>query len=218
MARGWLSVLPGVRASRQQVEQFAAEWETHNERELAELGPDDDVYVALGDSLTQGIGASSLDATWVHILTEQLRRGGRPVRLLNLSKSGGKIGDVLDDQLPRIADLGRIPTVVTCTVGSNDLIGSVRFNATVHKMGTLLSEIPDHSVVATLPDRGSVVARSFNKRLRTAAAEACIELAEVAPLAFRGRRTFASDWFHPSDFGYQAWLQAFADALGVDGV
>ena len=52
-----------------------------------------------------------------------------------------------------------------------------------------------------------------NRRLRVAAAEASVQWAEVAPLAYRGRKTYASDYFHPNDSGYEAWLIAFAAAL-----
>lgn len=215
MARDWLSVLPGVRAARRQVEDFASLWQAHNERELEEIGGDDELYVALGDSLSQGIGASTMDSAWPISLTNRMAANGRRVRLVNLSKSGGKIEDVVDEQLPRLHELDRVPSVVTCTVGSNDLIGSVRFRSTVAQMSALLQVVPDHTVVATLPDRGSLVARAFNKRLRLAAAESSITLADVAPRAFRGRGMFAPDLFHPSDAGYEAWLDAFAEALGV---
>ena len=215
MAGRLLSLLPGARTTKRQVDLFAAQWQEHNAQTLATLTDAEKLFVALGDSLTQGIGATSIQASWVTALADRAGANGPPVRVLNFSKSGGKIDDVMDDQLPQLATLPRPPAVVTCTVGSNDLIGSPRFRMTVEKMRTLLEALPESAVVATLPDRGSLVARAFNRRLRLAAAAASVRLADVAPLAFRGRKTFAPDWFHPSDIGYEAWLIAFADALDL---
>ena len=215
MAGRLLSLIPGVRATKRQVGEFAERWAEHNDRELAALATSDALVVAVGDSLSQGIGASSIEASWVLALATRLSSPGQSARVINLSKSGGKISDVLDTQLPRLVDLGRQPDLVTCTVGSNDLIGSLRFSATVERMRVLLETLPDQAVMATIPDRGSLVAKAFNNQLRTAAAESAVRLADVAPLAYRGRRTYASDWFHPNDNGYAAWLAAFAAALDL---
>ncbi|NNC91902.1 MAG: SGNH/GDSL hydrolase family protein [Acidimicrobiia bacterium] len=208
-----LSLLPGVRATKRQVEIFAEAWRSHNDNVLATLSANDRLLVALGDSLTQGIGASSIETNWVLSLADRLHTDESPVRVINLSESGGKIDDVMHEQLPRLTALDRPPAVVACTVGSNDLIGSPRFAATVDRMRALLDALPETAVIATIPDRGSLIAKAFNRRLRSAAEEASVRLAEVAPLAYRGRRTYAKDFFHPNDNGYEAWLSAFAAAL-----
>ncbi len=207
-------MLPGVRATRAQVDEFATAWRHRNDGELAALSPEDRLFIALGDSLSQGIGATSLESTWVIRLARELESGGAGrVRVVNLSVSGGRIGDVLATQLPRLEAIGVRPAVVTCTVGSNDLIGSPRFGRAVDEMRMLLGELPSGAVMATIPDRGSLVAKAFNRRLRHAVAEHPVRLADIAPLAYRGRKTYAPDWFHPNDRGYEAWFATFAAVL-----
>ena len=53
--------LPGVRKVHGQVARYAAEWEKANGAALAGAGP---LWVVLGDSTAQGIGAPSWDEGW----------------------------------------------------------------------------------------------------------------------------------------------------------
>ena len=123
---GWLvrtlgTVVPGVRRTGEQIEVFAAEWHRRN---LAALQSGRPLLVALGDSLAQGIGASSIDHGYVGRLATEF---ANEVAVVNLSRSGAKIPDVLDRQLRilgdlRLRDLGIEPVAITCTVGNNDLL------------------------------------------------------------------------------------------------
>jgi hypothetical protein len=71
-------LLPGVRSVRRQIDPFAEQWARANRAALAADGP---LWVALGDSMTQGIGASSFDRGWVGQLADRLRVQGRPHRV-----------------------------------------------------------------------------------------------------------------------------------------
>ena len=54
--------------------------------------PGDLVYVALGDSAAQGIGASTSDNGYVGLVADRLReRTGNPVLGVNLSRSGATV-------------------------------------------------------------------------------------------------------------------------------
>jgi lysophospholipase L1-like esterase len=98
---------------------FADHWQTHNEQVLrtAAAGP---LWVVLGDSTAQGLGAPSPEYGYVgQALGALRRRTGLPWQVLNLSASGSLIRDVLHHQLPRLpasADL------VTCGIGINDVL------------------------------------------------------------------------------------------------
>ncbi|MBW3639915.1 MAG: hypothetical protein KY451_08715, partial [Actinobacteria bacterium] len=62
------------------------------------------VYVALGDSAAQGIGASSLQRGYISLVADRLAGStGRPVQVINLSSSGARIRDVIEEQLPELA-------------------------------------------------------------------------------------------------------------------
>jgi len=66
------------------------------------------VYVALGDSAAQGIGASHPERGYVGLLAERIReQTGRPVQVVNLSRSGATVRDLLDTQLSPLRELRR---------------------------------------------------------------------------------------------------------------
>lgn len=80
------------------------------------------LYVAFGDSAAQGIGASEPDKSYVGLIAQRLRDStGRPVKVANLSKSGARIRDVLDVQLPALDTMARAPDLVTVAIGGNDI-------------------------------------------------------------------------------------------------
>ncbi|MHB8274889.1 MAG: hypothetical protein ACYDC9_09005 [Dermatophilaceae bacterium] len=68
------------------------------------------MYVTLGGSAAQGVGASSPRRGYVSLVAEQLSRStGRPVRVINLSRSGARVRDVVDEQQPRLAGMPSRP-------------------------------------------------------------------------------------------------------------
>lgn len=80
------------------------------------------LYVARGDSAAQGIGASRPERGYVGLVAQRLRdTTGRPVQVVNLSRSGARIADVLERQLPELAALGRTPDLLTVAIGGNDV-------------------------------------------------------------------------------------------------
>ena len=106
----------GVTALRADCVSFAEYWQAHNEQVLAGDGP---LWVALGDSTAQGLGAAAPLCGYVGQALSQLRQAsGQPWRVLNLSVSGSLIRDVLTSQLPGI---GVTPDLVTCGIGFNDI-------------------------------------------------------------------------------------------------
>ncbi|MFC4950421.1 SGNH/GDSL hydrolase family protein [Pseudonocardia sp. GCM10023141] len=80
-------LLPGVREVQEQIEPYALAWQRHNREALAGTGP---LWVALGDSMTIGVGASAYDRGWVGLLAA--RKPGW--RVVNLAISGGRVRDV----------------------------------------------------------------------------------------------------------------------------
>jgi hypothetical protein len=90
----------GVIALRGDCITFASHWDAHNDRAITEAGP---LWVVLGDSTAQGLGAPSPMGGYVgQVLAGLQQRTGQRWRVLNLSLSGALIRDVLRDQLPRV--------------------------------------------------------------------------------------------------------------------
>ncbi|HEY0258967.1 MAG TPA: SGNH/GDSL hydrolase family protein [Lacisediminihabitans sp.] len=193
-----------------------AKW-WHNERDK----PGELLYVAVGDSAAQGVGASKPGRSYVGLIAEHLRkRTGRTVRVVNLSVSGARIREALALQLPALRRL--IPDVLTVAIGAND-IASFDKHRFERELEELYSALPPGAVVADVPsfyvgvaERNAVVAGSIVRRLATKYGF------PVAPLHATTRRQgvaryalnqAAADFFHPNDRGYRVWASAFLPVL-----
>jgi len=178
------------------------------------------LYVALGDSAAQGIGASTPERGYVGLLAERMReRTGRPVQVVNLSVSGATISDLVDEQLPQLQGLQ--PDVVTVAIGGNDVrtYDAESFSAEVE---TLTAALPAGSFIADVPDfmHGSWEEHAIEAG-GVIAASARAQGLRVVPLhqtqSGRGASAmatdFAADWFHPNDRGHRVWADAFWNEL-----
>ena len=181
------------------------------------------LYVAIGDSAAQGIGASRPDKSYVGQIADELRTTtGRSIRVVNLSVSGATTSLAVRDQLPRFRELcGLRPDVVTVSIGANDIAewDPARFDRNIR---SIFAELPLHAVVADLPcfyfPQNERKVAEANRMLRAAAREHGLV---VAPLHDATRRQglrgiltqFARDMFHPNDHGYAVWAEAFRPAL-----
>jgi acyl-CoA thioesterase I len=178
------------------------------------------VVAVLGDSAAQGVGASRPERGWVGRVAAALEdRTGGPVMVHNLSRSGARTGDVVRDQLPRLAELD--PDLVLVGVGGND----VRDGSAVgmaDDVEALAAGLPEASVVADAPwFMHGVWADASEEASALVAAAARRHGLRVAGLQHaqheRGWRAmatdFAADWFHPNDRGHRVWARAFLAAL-----
>ncbi|HSH22625.1 MAG TPA: GDSL-type esterase/lipase family protein [Acidimicrobiales bacterium] len=214
--RRWAGgLLPGAAARRLQVVEFAAAWRESNEAALSTVGP---LWVALGDSTGQGIGASAWNRGYVGQLLERLRRERDPTwTVVNLSRSGARVADVLDEQVPALGTTPRV-RLVTCAVGANDLLRADERRVRAD-LARLVTELPGGAVLATLP-QGIRPARAaaHNAFIVERASALALVVADVwAYTAPPWRGKVSADHFHPNDYGYADWTAAFADAVGLGG-
>lgn len=175
------------------------------------------VYVALGDSTAQAIGATSPARGYVGLLASEIgAKTGRPVRVINLSKTGAKIDDVLNRQLPELKASGVTPDLITMEIGANNLLAFDASNFQ-SEYDQVLAQLPQgKTVVSDMP--------AFGGRIHVhgddvAASKLIHQLAQrrgipVAPLydtlnAHQGLRIYAADYFHPSNYAYTLWRDAF---------
>ena len=181
------------------------------------------LYAALGDSAAQGIGASHPDRGYVGVLARRLGDATRrPVEVVNLSRSGARLNDVLDVQLPALAALGRTPDVVTVAIGGNDIVAYDR--ALFAEQAELLADaLPDGAYVADAPyfmhgrwERDSrqaadlLIAAAARRGLRPVALHDAQQARGWPAMA----TDFAADWFHPNDRGHRVWADAFWHQMG----
>lgn len=206
-----------------QLARYQRYWDRVNQKPPAQ---DELVYVAFGDSAAQGVGASAPDKGYVGLIAESLATANdKPVRIINLSKSGAKASDVLSTQLPKYRAL-ELPRgqaqILTIEIGANDIISfnSAKFEKDMDK---LMSELPKATVMSDIPSfAGSRLARyedrvaEANRILYDLAAKHGYELAGLHSQVRKnhGLRTFSADFFHPSDYGYKTnWLPVFMDRI-----
>lgn len=185
------------------------------------------VYVALGDSAAQGVGAITANGGYVGQFAKRLEaKHGRPVRVINISKSGAKVQDVINDQLPLLK--GYKADVITLDIGGNDI---ATFDASRFKseFTELVSKLPAGAYVADVPFFGGRTQLPFfgsgqAEKFVLIANEIIVDVTKDKPLTVvpmhqvtkerNGRQIwyYAPDYFHPNDLGYRAWTDAFWDS------
>ena len=217
----------GVAAMRADRATFASYWAAHNDRVRHERAtqPDasaDPLWVVLGDSTAQGLGAPGPHGGYVGQTLTQLRRNtGRHWRVINLSLSGGLTCDVLAQQIPLLAD--EQPDLVTCGAGANDILFSTPAKLFAD-LRELLKAVPDNTVLLDLPlltGFWGIVGRisvpyitRMNRIIHEVGLQRGLPVAEVSahftpPWAGK----FSVDNFHPSQDGYRDWTRALLAAL-----
>ena len=185
------------------------------------------LYVALGDSTVEGVGATSPDRNYVSRLHERLRAVYPSARVVNLGAGGATSADVLLRQLDRA--IGLRPHLVTLSIGPNDITTRVPA-ATYEKnletiLGRLRYETTAVAVVNLIPDL-AVTPRFSRSRLREAVGRQTIVFnealerkgrahgAELVNLYAASQREvplqpelISADGYHPSDTGYARWAE-----------
>jgi lysophospholipase L1-like esterase len=202
--------VPGIARVHAQVRPFAAAWLAANAEAQRGEGP---LWVALGDSMSQGIGARDISGGWVGQLHARLTAEGHRIRLVNLSVTGARVRDVVDQQLPQLHALGR-PALITVLAGANDMFPRGRRAAAVGQFAALLDQLPaGRSVIAALPRRNAH-ALSINALIDSAATRGKVRIADLRPMTVRSLiGTRAEDHFHPNERGYARITEAFGQAI-----
>lgn len=195
-----------------------------NERAQQEKKPNSITLISLGDSLAQGVGASNTKYSYVGRLETALReKTSLPVHVINLSKSGAKIQDVINDQVPQLKGIDMNKnTIITLDVGTNDVTrGSYgdQFKSDIEK---LFSQLPQQTVVADLPYLGKSRWQSKNQNIEQANVilrEAAQKYGLTVLPIYQNLKTnsslsvYSADFFHPSNYGYEIWFDTFWPAV-----
>ncbi len=217
----------GVAAMRADRATFASYWAAHNDRVRQERANDENatrgpLWVVLGDSTAQGLGAPGPKGGYVGQALTQLRRNtGQHWRVINLSVSGALTRDVLAQQIPLLAD--EQPDLVTCGAGANDILFSAP-GKLFADLRELLKAVPDNTVLLDLPlltGFWGIVGRisvpyitRMNRVIHEVAERRALPVAEVsANFTPPWVGKFSVDNFHPSQDGYRDWTRALLAAV-----
>ncbi|MGJ7441620.1 SGNH/GDSL hydrolase family protein [Aquipuribacter sp. MA13-6] len=184
--------------------------------------PGDVVHLALGDSLSQGIGSSSPATSFVSVLAGDLaERTGERVRVVNLSVTGATTAELVRDQLPRFVELlaeleaDGVPVgLVTVCIGANDA-GTTSPEDYRRDLRTVLDALPAGSYVTDVPDfnggprQEPAAALAVVAREEVAAREDLVLVPLEAATGDQSTEEYAADFFHPSDEGYRRYVEVF---------
>ena len=208
-------VLPGVGSVHRQIPPYAALWHAANADSIRRPGAR---WIVLGDSMSQGIGASSFDAGWVNQVSDKFGPDDG-YNIVNLSASGARVPDILEQQLPAWRSLPERDDddprndLVTVLIGSNDLLRKQFRDTFTAAFELLLGELPAGTVIATLPQpRRAAIA--VNALIDDAVRHRGMVIADMRSrtvASWRGK--LAADHFHPNDLGYQGIAKVFHAAI-----
>jgi lysophospholipase L1-like esterase len=193
-------------------------------------------FVALGDSITVGLGDPMPGRRWrgwAGLLAESLGEPGQ-VEYHNLAELGAQTHTLVERQLA--AALALRPTVASVIVGVND---TLRGSFNIHRSGAALNYAVRElratgAIVLTcrLPDPGRMfrlpegLARQFARRIRAintlsetiAAKHDTVHFDPTARPDVYDRRMWSVDRLHPSERGHRMLARNFALRLAERGV
>jgi acyl-CoA thioesterase-1 len=186
-------------------------------------------YLALGDSLTQGVGAlDEQTGAFPALLSERWRADGCDVELRNVGVSGYTAGQVVTDQLPAIEDFK--PTLITFQAGANDIANGVPISEYRENIRTVLDAATASGarviVLAQNEWFRSPEGQNYGTDLaaqRTAFDAALIEETTARGIEFVDLRPlyqeqadgglWVEDGIHPTPDAYDAWWAEIASAV-----
>lgn len=182
------------------------------------------VYVSLGDSSVEGLGASSQERTYPGVIFHAIKETYPTAVWHNLGKHESKTSDVINTQLEKAISLQ--PDLVTISVGANDIrfrTRRVRFERELSlllkrlksetRAEIVMNNIPDLSLTPRIPKKLKAYTKlqvwRFNKVIEKLAKNAEVILVDIFHqsriYAIHYPEMIAPDGFHPTDFGYAIW-------------
>ncbi len=191
------------------------------------------LYVALGDSLTAGVGVNNYQESYPYVLAEKLAAGSKnKITLKNYSYAGAKTDDLIRDLL--VPAIGEKPDIITLFIGTNDVYGRVSTTSFRKNYQNILDQLTKNTkakiYIINLPQIGSSKlllppynfyynwrVRKFNeiiKELATNYQVKYLDLAAPALVQFEDDQTnYSADLFHPSANGYKIWAKIIYDDI-----
>ena len=182
--------------------------------------PGDFMLVVVGDSVSQGVGASAPQRSLVGLLVTQIEKEtGQSVRVLNLSQSGATTQDALTAQASKLVNLQTYADLVLLEIGANDMRHYTASNfahdyeailQTMPPGKTIITDVPVFSGHPNLTRRAKAANQDVYRlakqyRLPVAPVYATIEnKLSTTPWIWIN----ASDLFHPNNRGHQLWYEA----------
>jgi lysophospholipase L1-like esterase len=189
-------------------------------------------YIALGDSLTAGVGATTQEKTYPYLLAKIIaEEKNAQVTLVNLAQPGATSLDILNQQILLVEKYH--PDFITLGIGINDMHNKVTSNLFQQTIGSIvdsLSSTTKHINIITIPYLGSsstflppyqyyfeYQTKQYNTLLRDAMIGKNVNIIDIYELtryqALNNANYYSADGFHPSDSGFKLWSEILYDHL-----
>jgi lysophospholipase L1-like esterase len=213
----------------------------------AESGDDGEPLrlAVLGDSTAAGVGVDRPEDALPYLLATRIAEAERrPVHVVSYARSGARVADLAQAQLPRALEPLRSDTeaflpkadVVAVVIGANDAThrtppARYRANLRATLEGIRAAAPRARVVLAGIPafrgalraieplifivDQYARLLRPISRAEALRAGVAYADLAREAPSRLRGQTgVLSSDRFHLSVIGYSAWADVIFEAVG----
>lgn len=185
-------------------------------------------YLALGDSLSMGVGAGDEKLAFPARLADLWREQGCAVELKNVGVGGYTAEQVLSEEVPAIDEFA--PTVITFQVGANDVAKSVPIDEYRRNVEAVLdaatgsgaqvivlaqNDWPQSPQMRELGRDVSKERSAFDDVLIAEAAERGADFVDLRPLFAKQADDgqWAGDGLHPTADAYEAWAEQLAEAV-----
>ncbi len=185
-------------------------------------------YMAIGDSLSQGIGGDNFEEeAFPARLAERWKDAGCTVDLLNAGISGYTAAQMITDQVPQIADFQ--PTIITFQSGANDIANGETEDAYRENVSAVLDAAVDSgaTVYVLLQNEWFRAPEGPNyggtRELRDAYDRIMLDEAESRDVEVLDLRAiykqqadddeWVEDGIHPTADAYDAWSEELADLI-----
>lgn len=189
-------------------------------------------YVAIGDSLSAGIGVQSPTQTLPYLIAQKIaNQESYQVEMVNLGIPGARTFDAINYELDKT--IREKPDYVTLLIGVNDVHGMVlpsSFKSNYKKIiNRLKNETKAKIIVFNIPNIGikNIVLppynilflnliNNYNNFISDVSIQNNLELVDIytptETILKKDQNLYSIDHFHPSDKGYKIW----ADLVNVN--
>ena len=190
------------------------------------IGAESITYVAMGDSLTAGVGVDNYEKSFPFLIAKNFAATGNDVVLKDRAFPGARTSDLKGDLLEQtIKDQ---PSIVTLLIGVNDIHGNISKSEFKSNYEEILSRLTKETkakiYVINLPFIGGTdllrfpynfyfdyQTKQFNEVIKNLAENynvKYIDLYSQTVDEFKKEGDhYASDSFHPSAKGYEEWAK-----------
>jgi lysophospholipase L1-like esterase len=191
----------------------------------------DIIYVALGDSLTAGVGVDTYEQSYPYQFAQKLAQKNMQVTLYPYAIPGAKTKDITRSLLD--AAIKPSPDIMTILIGVNDIHGGISTTEFKNNYEYILKRLTQEThakiYIVNIPYIGSPKlilpphsiyfdkkTQDYNEILTQLATQYDVEYVDLYTPTHESAKQelyYASDLFHPSYLGYTLWAQILYDSF-----